>query len=164
MLKYIERTRSYYSALGYEPYSWATYDKVPFCTSTKQSLSKQRVTLISTSAHLATNAGDQGPGAAYNAKAKFFKVFATPTSPTPDLRISHVNYDREHCMADDPNTWLPIRALKRAEATGFIGELSSEVIGLPTNRSQRVTVEQDCPDVIAHCQRLRTDVALLVPT
>ena len=163
MLKYIERTRSYYAELGYKPYAWATYDKVPFCTSIRP-LGEQRVTLITTAACLTLKAGDQGPGAAYNAKAKFFKVFTTPATPTPDLRIAHVNYDREHCAADDPSTWLPIRAMQRAEKDTIIGKLTVEVVSLPTNRSQRVTVEQDCPDVVAHCQRLKTDVALLVPT
>ncbi len=163
MLKYIERTRSYYAELGYKPYAWATYDKVPFCTSIRP-LGEQRVTLITTAACLTLKAGDQGPGAAYNAKAKFFKVFTTPATPTPDLRIAHVNYDREHCAADDPSTWLPIRALARAEERGLIGRLADEVIGLPTNRSQRTTIEQDCLDVVAQCQRLKTDVALLVPT
>ena len=163
MLKYIERTRSYYAELGYKPYAWATYDKVPFCTSIRP-LGEQRVTLITTAACLTLKAGDQGPGAAYNAKAKFFKVFTTPATPTPDLRIAHVNYDREHCAADDPSTWLPIRAMQRAEKDTIIGKLTVEVVSLPTNRSQRVTVEQDCPDVVAQCQRLKTDVALLVPT
>ena len=163
MLKYIERTRSFYGELGYKPYSWITYNEIPFCHSTRP-VNEQRVTLISTAAHLLANAGDQGPGADYNAQAKFFHVFTTPVAPTPDLRISHLSYDRKHCLADDPNTWLPIQALQRGEQTGLIGELSKEVIGLPTNRNQRVTVEQDCPEVVAHCQRLKTDVVLLVPS
>ncbi len=163
MLKYIERTRSYYAELGHKPYSWISYEEIPFCILPRP-LNEQRITLISTAALLSPLAGDQGPGAEYNAKAKFFKTFTLPTTPTPDLRISHLSYDRKHCAADDPNTWLPVQALTRAEERGLIGHLADEVIGLPTNRSQRATLEQDCLDVVAHCQRLKTDVALLVPT
>ena len=163
MLKYIERSRRYYSELGYTPYQWSQFKDVPF-TELKALIAECRVTLISTAGQKIPTAGAQGPGADYNAKAKFFKTFTLPTTPTPDLRISHLSYDRKHCAADDPRTWLPVQALRRAEARGLIGHLADEVIGLPTNRSQRVTLEQDCLDVVAHCQRLKTDVALLVPT
>ena len=163
MTNYIERTKFYYAELGYKAYKWASFLNVPF-TPLKLPLVETRVTLITTAAAVTAAAGNQGPKAAYNANAKFFSVFTVPTRPTPDLRISHLNYDRVHCAADDPNTWLPITALLRAEEQAVIGRLAEEVICLPTNRSQRATIEQDCPAVVAHCQRLNTDVALLVPT
>jgi hypothetical protein len=122
------------------------------------------VVLLTTAAPVQPEAGDQGPGAAYNADAKFFAVFTQPLEPTPDLRISHIGYDRKHCRADDPNTWLPVQALQDAAADGVIGDLAQELIGVPTNRSQRVTMEQDAPAALDQCQRLGADVALLVPT
>ena len=162
LINYINRSRSYYDALGYTAYDWAHFPTVPF-TRPAVPLYQAQLTLITTAGKTATP-GDQGPGAAYNAEAKFFNVFTTPTVPTPDLRIAHLSYDRDHCQADDPNTWLPVNALKRAQDNTTVGALSNEVICLPTNRSQRVSIEQDCPNVVAHCQRLKTDVALLVPT
>jgi len=119
--------------------------------------------LITTAARFDATLGDQGPGAAYYAAAKFYCVYRVPIEPPPDLRISHIAYDRAHTTAEDPNTWLPIAALRDAVARGRIGSLASDVIGVPTDRSQRATLERDAPDVLAACVDLRADLALLVP-
>ena len=163
MIDYIPRSRAYYSAQGYKPYQWAQFDDVPFCTP-KQPLAKSKLALITTAAPVKNNIGKQGPNAPYNAAAKFFDVFSQALSPTPDLRISHIGYDRKHCNASDPNTWLPISALEQAHQQGNVGRLAPELIGVPTNRSQRVTVEKDAPAALAACLRLNAEMALLVPT
>lgn len=161
-IAYMQRTRSYYAALGYPPYQWAQFDAAPF-TRPHRDLAHARVALITTAARFDPALGDQGPGGAYNAAAKFYCVYRTPIAPPPDLRISHIAYDRKHTTAADPNTWLPIAALQHAIARGEVGSLASELIGLPTDRSQRATLERDAPDVLAACADLRADVALLVP-
>ncbi len=163
MIEYMARTRAYYGAQGYAPYEWAHNETVPFTALTK-ALNESTVALITTAAPHRAELGDQGPGAAYNAAAKFYEVFAAPVAPPPDLRISHIGYDRVHCKAEDPRTWLPVDALQAAADSGRIGGLAPELIGVPTNRSQRRTLENDAPDALAHCERLRADVALLVPT
>ena len=163
MIPYIDRTRSYYSLLGYAPYRWAQFDDTPF-TPLGKSLSASTLALITTAAPVREDAGDQGPGAAYNAAAKFFKVYTAPVSPLPDLRISHLGYDRNQSRAEDAETWLPLKALSRAVTEGLIGRIADAVIGVPTNRSQRVTMDQDAPDTLARCRDLRADIALLVPT
>jgi hypothetical protein len=163
MIHYIERSRAYYGAQGYPAYSWAQNDSAPFATMRK-SLQDSRLVLLTTAAPFQPHLPDQGPGAAYNAAAKFFSVFTQAVEPTPDLRISHIGYDRVHCRADDPATWLPIAALKQALAGGRFASLAEELIGVPTNRSQRATRDVDAVDALAHCQRLNVDVALLVPT
>ncbi len=163
MLNYIDRSLQYYSELGYARYKWSQFTDVPF-TPLKAPIVDSRITLISTAGPHVPTAGAQGPGADYNAKAKFFKAITLPKAPTPDLRISHLSYDRKHCMADDSRTWLPMQSLQRAKQNSLIGEITGEVICLPTNRSQRVSIQQDCLEVVGHCLRLKTDVALLVPT
>ncbi|NJN52558.1 MAG: hypothetical protein HC809_13190 [Gammaproteobacteria bacterium] len=119
---------------------------------------------MTTAAPYRRDLGEQGPGAAYNAAAKFFRVFRTPASPPPDLRISHLGYDRGHTAAVDANTWLPLAALTRAVNRDAIGSLGEDVIGLPTDRSQHNTCERDAPAVLDACRDMRCDVALLVPT
>ena len=161
-IAYIERTRSYYAALGYAPYQWAHYDTAPFARP-RAPIGQSRVALVTTAARFDPKLGDQGPGAAYNAAAKYYRVYRAPAHPPPDLRISHVAYDRTHTRAADPNTWLPIAALDEAVACGAIGSLADDVIGLPTDRSQRATLERDAPDVLAACVDLRADLALFVP-
>lgn len=163
MINYISRTRNYYATLGYPAYQWASFSTVPF-TPLNKPLNKSLLTLITTAGPLVQSAGDQGPNAPYNAAAKFFKVQTQPTQSCPDLRISHLSYDRRHCSAEDANTWLPIEALNRATQLELVGTISDEIICLPTNRSQRATLENDCPEVVKHCERLKTDIALLVPT
>lgn len=163
MIPYIERTRTYYSTLGYPPYHWASNATVPF-TPFKGALKDARLALITTAAPHKPELGDQGPGAAYNAAAKFFQVYTVAKSPVPDLRISHLGYDRKHSSAEDPNSWLPVAALEDAVADGRLGALADSLIGVPTNRSQRVTLEKDAPDARAACVALGADVALLVPS
>ena len=161
-IRYIERTREYYGALGYAPYRWAQHDDVPFVRP-RVGLAEARLVLLTTAAPFRPELPDQGPGAAYNAAAKFYRVYDVPTEPTPELRISHVGYDRVHTTAADQNTWLPIARLREAVGEKRLGALVERVIGVPTNRSHRVTAEQDAPDVLARVRALRADVALLVP-
>jgi hypothetical protein len=108
--------------------------------------------------------GDQGPGAKYNAAAKFYKVYSDSTETIPDLRISHVGYDRSHTTAEDARTWFPLARLQAAVKTGRIGALTPRFHGAPTNRSQRVTMETDAPELLRRCREDAADVAVLVPT
>ncbi|MEM8769195.1 MAG: glycine/sarcosine/betaine reductase selenoprotein B family protein, partial [Pseudomonadota bacterium] len=149
--------------LGYPPYHWAEHDDVPFTPLTKP-LTEARLALITTAAPYRAELGDQGPGAAYNAGAKFFTVYRTPVEPTPDLRISHLGYDRKYTTAEDPASWLPIAQLQAAAADGRIGSLAGELVGVPTNRSQRVTTEVDAEAALNACIDQRADIALLVPS
>ena len=158
------RTRAYYRALGYEKdYVWAHFDDVPF-TPLDKPLAKARVALITTAAPYQPGVGDQGPGAKYNAAAKFYKVYSDTTETIPDLRISHVGYDRKHTTAEDLNTWFPLARLQEAVKAGRIGELTPRFYGSPTNRSHRVTMESDAPELLRRCRDDGADVALLVPS
>jgi hypothetical protein len=163
MIPYIDRTRTYYGTLGYPAYQWAAFDDVPFAELNKP-VADSRLALITTAAPYREELGDQGPGAAYNAAAKFFTVYTAPVDPPPNLRISHLGYDRRHTSADDPNTWLPIARLNEAVAEGALGELAGNLVGVPTNRSQSITSEQDAPAALAACLDQRADIALLVPS
>jgi len=163
MIDYIPRSHTYYAAQGYAPYQWATFADVPF-QRPPGLLKDLRLALLTTAAPVVADAGAQGPGAAYNAAAKFFEVFTQKLHPRPDLRISHIGYDRTHCQAQDSNTWLPIPQLEAAARDGLIGELAEQLIGIPTNRSQRTTQEKDAPAALTACRKLGAQAALLVPT
>jgi len=161
-IRYIERTRAYYGALGYAPYRWAEHEEVPFVRP-RVPLADARLVLLTTAAPFRAELPDQGPGAAYSAAAKFYRVYDVPVDPPPDVRISHVGYDRVHTTAADSNTWLPIARLREAVGEGRVGALAERVIGVPTNRSHRATTEQDAPDVLERVRALDADVVLLVP-
>jgi D-proline reductase (dithiol) PrdB len=162
-IPYLQRVREYYVGLGYgAPYEWAHYAQVPFHRLAKP-LSRARVTIITTAAPWEPGKGDQGPGAPYNAAAKFFKVYSGDTAVDHDLRISHIAIDRQHTTAEDPGTYFPLPELRRAAARGRIGVVAPRFHGLPTNRSHRTTLEVDCPEVLDRCKADAADAALLVP-
>jgi len=159
---YLQRIRDYYQALGYgTPYEWAHYSDVPF-HALNVPLSKCRIALITTAAPYQPDKGDQGPGAPYNAKAKFYSVYSLPADRDHDLRISHIAIDRQHTTAEDQATYFPLAALRHSVAKGHAGEISARFHGMPTNRSQRVTLEIDAPEVVARCTADRADAAILV--
>jgi D-proline reductase (dithiol) PrdB len=162
-IPYLARIRTYYAALGYgAPYEWANYANVPF-QQLRKPLAECRVALVTTAALYQPDKGDQGPGAPYNAAAKFYTVYSGDTARDHDLRISHIAIDRAHTTAEDPGSYFPLPALRDAVARGRIGSLAARFHGLPTNRSQRTTIETDCPDLVARCKGDGADAALLVP-
>ena len=91
-------------------------------------------------------------------------MYSIPTASAPDLRISHVGYDRLHTTAEDINTYLPLARIKEAAAAGRIGSLGARVHGAPTNRSHRVTIETDVPEILSRCREDGVDAAVLVPS
>ena len=162
-IAYMARTREYYQAIGYtRPYRWAHYVDAPF-QPLRQPLARSRVALITTAAPFHPAKGDQGPGAAYNGGAKFYSVYDGDSSNPADLRISHIAYDRVHTSAEDSGTWFPMPQLQRLAREGRIGEVAPRFFGAPTNRSHRVTLETDAPEILARCRADQVDAAVLVP-
>src|SRR5882762_9269541 len=160
---YMARTRDYYQAIGYTtPYRWAHYVDAPF-QALRKPLTRSRVAIVTTAAPFDPAKGDQGPGAKYNGGAKFYSVYDGDTSKPHDLRISHIAYDRVHTSAEDSGTWFPLPQLQRLAAAGRIGEVAPRFFGAPTNRSHRVTIETDAPDILARCRADGVDAAVLVP-
>jgi len=158
---YIKRLRDYYLTLGYgNPYHWVHYSHVPFCK-LQQPLSESRVALVTTAAPLKPGAGDQGPGAAYNAAAKFYKVYSARSDEEQFLGISHIGYDRKYSTAEDINSYFPLKAMQNAAKNGRIGELSPRYYGTPTNRSQATTIEQDCVELLALLRKDEANAAVL---
>jgi len=158
---YMERTRRYYLALGYEnPYAWAHHENAPFHPHSLP-LADTRVTLITTAAPFQADKGPQGPRAPYNASPKFYKVYSGDTRQSHDVRIAHVAIDRYHTHMEDMNSWFPLPVMQRLATQGLF-ELAPRFHGLPTNRSQRHTLGVDVPDLIARCQQDQVDAALLV--
>jgi hypothetical protein len=161
-IPYLQRIGTYYQTLGYgKPYRWAQYAEVPF-TPLAKPLSECRLSLVTTAAPDQPDTCDQGPGAPYNAAAKFYRVYTASIEGEPDVRISHIGIDRKHTTAEDINTWFPLKQLKRLAAQGRIGAIAPRFIGAPTNRSQKTTIEQDCVDILARVREDRSDAAVIV--
>ena len=161
-IPYLHRISTYYKTLGYgKPYRWAQYRDVHF-TPLKKPLAESRVALVTTAAPYQPDKGDQGPGAPYNSAAKFYTVYTDSTASEPDLRVSHIGIDRKHTTAEDMRTWFPLRQLKRLAEEGVIAGITDRFYGAPTNRSQKRTIEVDCPEIYDRIREDGGDVAVIV--
>lgn len=162
-VRYMERTRNYYLGLGYDnPYVWAHFIDVPF-TPLKKPLSRSVLTLVTTAVPFDSSKGPQGQGAPYNSIAKFYRPYQQSIAGEVDLRIAHVGIDRQHANMEDGNCWFPLEAAKRALAVEMVGALSPNFYGLPTNRSQRHTLEIDAPRILEMLKADSVDLAVLIP-
>lgn len=160
-IAYIQRTRDWYLALGYgNPYRYAHFEQVPF-QPLRKPLADCVVTLVTTAAPFQPDKGPQGPGAPYNAAAKFFVPYTGDTAVDHDVRIAHVAIDRVHTSMEDANSWFPLPLMRRRAGEGRF-RLAPRFHGAPTNRSQRHTVETDIPLILQRCQEDGVDAAVLV--
>ena len=153
---YIDRTRHYYAAQGYEqPYQWARNDEVPFAKLSKP-LSGSRLTLITTS----------GPWSVQDKEVLRGKreVWSGSTSEPPEkLFTDHLSWDKENTHTEDVGSFLPITRIREYVAQGRLGSIAPRYHGVPTDYSQRATREKDAPQILERCLEDGVDIALLVP-
>ena len=152
-MPYIQRTREYYRALGYQKdYVWSQYDDVPFAPLSKP-LSEMCVGLVTT-AH---------PVDLSNKDAKGIRrVWSGPTDPVPaNLNTDNLAWDRESTHTEDLGTYLPIQAVQAAVQAGVVSRLAARFHGVPTEYSQRKTIEIDAPNILKRLQEDAVDVALI---
>jgi hypothetical protein len=157
-VSYIDRTREFYLALDYgDPYRWARFDEVPFAPLAKP-LSECRLTLVTTASPWREEAPD--PGSLRGQK----QVWSGSTDTTPErLYTDDLAWDKEATHVDDVGTFLPLDQLHEFGAAGRIAGLAARFHGVPTDYSQRRTIEQDAPEILRRCREDGVDVALLVP-
>lgn len=161
-IAYMQRTRDWYAALGYPaPYVWAHGAAVPF-QPLRKPLAQSVVALVTTAAPFHPDKGPQGPGAPYNAAAKFFEPYTGDSAIDHDVRISHVAIDRVHTSMEDPGSWFPLPLLRGMGKEGQF-RLARRFHGMPTNRSQRHTLDVDLPILVQRCREDGVDAAVLVP-
>ena len=149
-VRYIERTREYYRALGYaKDYVWAQHDEVPFVRLAKP-LSASRIALITT----ASPADFRG----------IKQVWSGPVSPPPArLFTANLAWDKESTHTDDRESFLPIEAASNLAAEGVFAGLTARFHGVPTEYSQRKTTEEDAPQVLRRLRDDGADAAILCP-
>jgi len=147
---YMERTRHYYRALGYaNDYVWATFPDVPFAALAKP-LAQMRIALITT----ASPADFDGVK----------RVWSGVVSPPPQkLFTNNVAWDKESTHTDDTASFLPIEAACELAAEGLFKGLTARFHGVPTEYSQRKTIEKDAPEILARVRQDGADAAILSP-
>ncbi len=157
-VSYIDKSREYYAAHGYErPYQWAYNDHVPF-ERLKKPLAKSRVGLVTTT----TLHKEDRPEGWTKSKAK--EPYALELEQVPTRMFTDdLFWDKEATTTEDRESFLPIDRLRECVASGRIGSLGPRIFGVPTDYSQRRTNELDAPTIVKWAQEDELDVVLLVP-
>ena len=162
-IAYMQRTADYYSALGYgAPYRWAHY-----CRGAVSAAGKAARRLARRTGHdrrpLSAGQGRPGSGRAVQRRRQIlFGLFGRQRSTTicASRMSPTTGCTRRQRTRTAGFRWRNCGAWQRR---GRIGELAPRFHGLPTNRSQRATIERDCPELLARCREDVVDAAVLVP-
>jgi len=157
-VSYIDRTREFYAAQGYgQPYRWARFDDVPFEPLAKP-LAASCVTLVTTASPWQNQ--EVRDGVLRGDK----QVWSGDASAPPErLFTDDLAWDKGATHTNDIESFLPLRQLAAFAAEGRVGSVAARFHGVPTEYSQRRTIEEDAPEVLRRCREDGVDVALLVP-
>ncbi len=156
-VRYIDRTRAQYEALGYGVYSWASNPDPPPVTPLAKPLAEARVGMIATGGVYAVGQ------TAFNYKDDLsYRAIPSDVEVT-DLRATHFAYDLSDARRDI-NVVFPIDALRSMVADGEIGELAPWLFTCMGGiYSQRRVREQLAPELAERCRDDGIDAVLLVP-
>ena len=151
---YMARSREYYLAQGYAtPYIWAQHSTIPF-SRLKIPLNQANIALVTTASHIREDGEPANPkcteiGMSDRPPEKFF---------TQDLA-----WDKVATHTDDLGSYFPLEALHKLAVEGEIGRIASRYYCLPSDYSQRKTLEEDGPEIVRDCRENKVDAVVLVP-
>jgi hypothetical protein len=154
-VSYIDKSRTYYQAQGYEqPYTWACHESVPFTLPAKP-LSQCRV-------GLATTASWVDMGESVESLMKERDCYAVPCDPAPErLFTDHLFWDKEATHTDDVESFLPLKRLSEYARQGRIGSVSPRFYGVPTDYSQGRTIKKHAPRILEWAREDGVDAIVL---
>ncbi len=151
-VRYMERTRNYYRALGYESdYVWAHHEDVPFTPPSKP-VAQMTVALI-------TTAGP--PDNSNRDDKKRRQVWSGDVADAPTTFTTDHAWDKETTHTYDRETFLPIDAMTRLVRSGDVGGLAKRFHGAATVYSHRQTSERDAPELLRRLREDEADAAIL---
>lgn len=154
-VSYIDRSRDFYAAQGYErPYRWARPAEPPPFQPLPGPLPTLRLGLVTTAFPLPAEGAD----------APVEVPYAQACEPAPTTPFTaHVNRDTAAAPGNERESFLPLARLGELAAAGRVGSLSPRFYGVPFDYSQRRTTEQDAPAVLELLRADGVDVAMAVP-
>jgi hypothetical protein len=154
-ISYMDRSREYYAAQGYaKPYGWVHFDDVPF-TPLQKPLAECRVGLV-------TTAGRPRNEGTIEIALSRRELYADPSNPPPKrLYTDDLGWDKKATHTEDIDSYLPVNRLAEFAAAGRIGAASPRFYGVPTDYSQRNTVERAAPQILKWCREDNLDAVLL---
>ena len=151
-VKYMERTRLFYRAQGFEKdYAWAHFNESPFHKLTK-SISQSRVTIVTTAV-----TDTSVPKSIRTAESIPFKD--TPNN----FSTSELAWDKETTHTDDRESFFPIEVLNKFASSNRIGSVANRYHFVPTQYSHRATIAEDAPATRRACLEDEVDIAIMIP-
>jgi D-proline reductase (dithiol) PrdB len=151
-VKYIQRTREYYSAQGFEKsYQWAQNDDIPW-HSPRKPLNQCSVTFV-------TTAAPDGAIPRLSRTASSHRISEMPKV----FRTDELAWDKNATHTDDIGSFIPLDALRTLADENVIAQLAPRFHFVPTDYSQRNSTESDAPAILQACQKDEVDIAILVP-
>ena len=155
-VSYIDKSREYYLAQDYgNPYRWAYNQDSPLAPLRKP-LAESRIGLVTTASIVDEGAEPEPmdvPKVVYSAGTG---------NPPSTLYTEHRSWDKEATHTDDLDSFAPIHRLQEAASAGRIASVSPRFYGVPTEYSQRKTMEIDAPEILRLCREDGVDAVLLV--
>jgi hypothetical protein len=157
-VSYIDKSREYYAAQGFDhPYRWARLDEVAFSPLTRP-LTDARVGIVTTAFF---PPGSEPAGVAALPPKE---PYAAPVAEAAGATFTDDLYwDREATDLADQGTHLPVGHLADLAAEGRIGSASPRFYGVPTEYSQRRTIDIHGPWIGDAMAADDVDLAVLVP-
>ena len=154
-VSYIDRSREYYGAQGYQkPYAWPRYDKVPF-TPLAKPLAEARIGLV-------TTAGLPKPADPMKAMLYRRELYANPSAPPPSaLYTADLFWDKQATHTKDVDSFLPLNRLAEYAVQGRVGSASPRFYGVPTDYSQARTIHLYGPQILHWCCEDHVDAVVL---
>jgi D-proline reductase (dithiol) PrdB len=154
-VSYIDKSRNFYLARGHgNPYRWAHFADVPFAP-LPCPLSEAVVTVVTTAMPEPDTVADTH---------ELHTVYSIPSDRPPTRLSTHgLFWDRRATHTDDLDSYFPVHRLQECVHDGRVGGLAARLHGVPTEYSQRATIERDAPEVLRRCREDGADAALLVP-
>ena len=149
---YMERTRRYYEAQGFEKaYVWAHFEEIPF-TPLAKPVADSTLSLVTTMA-------------LHDRQESEPRDVASGSTAQPPARLfgDDLAWDRTATHLEDRESYFPIDVLRDLASRGRLGALGDRFHCVPTEFSQRRTEEADAPEILRRCQEDGADIALLVP-
>jgi D-proline reductase (dithiol) PrdB len=161
-VRYMDKTREYYLAEGYNnPYQWAHFEDTPFTPLTKP-LSECRLGLVTTSDIAVLS--ESGERERFDAETLVGNVYSIPSDVAVGRLYSrNEHYDRFETNLNDVNSYCPLTRLREFAAEGRIGSFAGRFHGVYTSYSKRLTMERDAPEVLKRCREDEVDAVILTP-
>ena len=155
-------TRNYYGGSAGTPYEWAHFAEHR-SQRLRKPLAKSRIALVTTAAPFQPGKGDQGPGAPYNAAAKFYCVYSGNSVAITMCGFRTSPSTASTPLPEDIGAYFPLTLLREFASEGSI---SMSPRGFTARRQTAASAQlltSTGPKIVARCREDQADAAILVP-